>query len=94
MSLICFSYSENSILAEFRAEQAEKDRKKDEAHAKEMQDLKDFFAVQLAAKDNELNALRAKYGEGDNHGTANPSQPIPEGMAPEDRIKQLSQRSP
>ena len=83
----------NSILAEFRAEQAEKDRKKDEAHAKEMQDLKDFFAVQLAAKDNELNALRAKYGEGDNHGTTNSGQSVPEGMAPEDRNKQLEQQN-
>lgn len=82
----------NSILAEFRAEQEEKDRKKDEAHAKEMQDLKDFFAVQIAAKDNELNALRAKYGESDNHGTTNPGQSIPGGMSPEDRIKQLEQQ--
>ena len=82
----------NSILAEFRAEQEEKDRKKDEAHAKEMQDLKDFFAVQIAAKDNELNALRAKYGESDNHGTTNPGQSISGGMSPEDRIKQLEQQ--
>ena len=82
----------NSILAEFRAEQEEKDRKKDEAHAKEMQDLKDFFAVQIAAKDNELNALRAKYGERDNHGTTNPGQSISGGMSPEDRIKQLEQQ--
>ena len=82
----------NSILAEFRAEQEEKDRKKDEAHAKEMQDLKDFFAVQIAAKDNELNALRAKYGESDNHGTTSPGQSIPGGMSPEDRIKQLEQQ--
>ncbi len=73
----------NSILAEFRAEQEEKDRKKDEAHAKEMQDLKDFFAVQIAAKDNELNALRAKYGESDNHGTTNPGQSISGDMSPE-----------
>ena len=82
----------NSILAEFRAEQEEKDRKKDEAHAKEMQDLKDFFAVQIAAKDNELNALMAKYGESDNHGTTNPGQSISGGMSPEDRIKQLEQQ--
>ena len=83
----------NSILAEFRAEQEEKDRKKDEAHAKEIQDLKDFFASQLAAKDNELNALRAKYGEGDAHGTANPGQPVQDGMTPEDRNKQLEQQN-
>ena len=61
----------NSILAEFRAEQEEKDRKKDEAHAKEMQSLKDQFALMLAAKDNEIAALKAKNGEdqGDAHGT-------------------------
>ena len=83
----------NSILAEFRAEQEEKDRKKDEAHAKELQDLKDFFAVQLAAKDNELNALKSKYGEDVDRGTTNPGQSIPDGMTPEDRNKQLEQQN-
>ena len=84
----------DAIVSGVKEEFEEKLRVQEERHAKEMQDLKDFFALQLAAKENELNVLRAKYGEGDNHGTANPSQPIPEGMAPEDRIKQLSQRSP
>ena len=84
----------SDIVSGVKEEFEEKLRVQEERHAKEMQDLKDFFALQLAAKENELNVLRAKYGEGDNHGTANPSQPIPEGMAPEDRIKQLSQRSP
>ena len=82
----------NSILAEFRADQAEKDRQKDAAHAKELQELKDFFALQLAAKDNELNALRAKYGEGDDHGTDDPGRSVPAGMSPEDRIRQLEQQ--
>jgi len=52
----------------------------------------DFFALQLAAKDNEIAALKAKNGEGDAPGTTNPGQPVPEGMAPEDRIKQLEQQ--
>ena len=82
----------DAILAGVKKEFEEKLRVQNENHAKEMQDLKDFFAVQLAAKDNELNALRAKYGEGDDHGTTNPGQPVPEGMTPEDRIKQLEQQ--
>ena len=82
----------DAIVAGVKKEFEEKLRVQNENHAKEMQDLKDFFAVQLAAKDNELNALRAKYGEGDDHGTTNPGQPIPEGMTPEDRIKQLEQQ--
>ena len=82
----------DAIVAGVKKEFEEKLRVQNENHAKEMQDLKDFFAVQLAAKDNELNALRAKYGEGDDHGTTNPGQPVPEGMTPEDRIKQLEQQ--
>ena len=82
----------DAIVAGVKKEFEEKLRVQNENHAKEMQDLKDFFAVQLAAKDNELNALRAKYGEDDDHGTTNPGQPIPEGMTPEDRIKQLEQQ--
>ena len=31
-------------------------------------------------------------GQGDAHGTAGPTQPTPEGMTPEDRIKQLEQQ--
>ena len=82
----------DAIVAGVKKEFEEKLRVQNENHAKEMQDLKDFFAVQLAAKDNELNALRAKYGEGDDRGTTNPGQPVPEGMTPEDRIKQLEQQ--
>ena len=65
-----------------------------EAHSKEMQSLKDQFALMLAAKDNEIAALKARNGEdqGDSHGTTNPGRPVPEGMAPEDRIKQLEQQ--
>ena len=59
-----------------------------------MQSLKDQFALMLAAKDNEIAALKARNGEdqGDSHGTTNPGRPVPEGMAPEDRIKQLEQQ--
>ena len=64
------------------------------AHEKEMQALKDFFTVQLAAKDNEIAALKAKNGadSGNAPSTASPGQPVPKGMAPEDRIKQLEQQ--
>ena len=78
----------DAIVAGVREEFEEKIRVQEETHAKEMQDLKDFFALQLAAKDNEIAALKAKNGEGDAPGTTNPGQPVPEGMAPEDRIKQ------
>jgi len=56
-----------------------------------MQSLKDQFALMLAAKDNEIAALKARNGEdqGDAHGTVSHGQSIPEGMTPEDRNKQL-----
>ena len=84
----------DSIVAGVRDEFEAKLREEREAHAKDMQALKDYFALQLAAKDNEIAALKAKNGEGhgDAPGTTNPGQPIPEGMAPEDRIKQLEQQ--
>ena len=84
----------DTIVAGVKKEFEEKLRVQEECHAKEMQALKDFFALQLAAKENEIAALKAKNGEnqGDVHGTSNPGQPIPEGMAPEDRIKQLEQQ--
>ena len=84
----------DAIVAGVREEFEEKLRVQDENHTKEMQALKDFFALQLAAKDNEIAALRAKNGEGqgNGHGTANPGQSIPEGMSPENRIKQLEQQ--
>jgi len=84
----------DAIVAGVREEFEEKLREEREAHSKELQALKDFFALQLAAKDNEIAALKAKNG--DNHGaspgTTNPGQPIPLGMAAEDRIKQLEQQ--
>ena len=84
----------DAIVSGVREEFEEKLREEREAHAKELQALKDFFALQLAAKDNEIAALKAKNG--DNHGaspgTTNPGQPIPLGMAAEDRIKQLEQQ--
>ena len=82
----------DAIVAGVREEFEEKIRVQKETHDKEMQDLKDFFALQLAAKDNEIAALKAKNDEGDAPGTTNPGQPVPEGMAPEDRIKQLEQQ--
>ena len=79
----------DAIVAGVKEEFEIKLREEREAHAKEMQALKDFFALQLAAKDNEIAALKAKNGGGDAPGTTNPGQPVPEGMTPEDRIKQL-----
>ena len=83
-----------AIVAGVKEEFEAKLREEREAHAKELQALKDFFALQIAAKDNEIAALKAKSGEdqGEAPGTTNPGQPIPEGMTPEDRIKQLEQQ--
>lgn len=84
----------DAIVAGVKEEFEAKLREEREAHSKEMQSLKDQFALMLAAKDNEIAALKARNGEdqGDSHGTANPGRPVPEGMAPEDRIKQLEQQ--
>ena len=49
----------SDIVSGVKEEFEEKLRVQEERHAKEMQDLKDFFALQLAAKENELNTLRA-----------------------------------
>ena len=80
----------DAIVAGVREEFEARLRDEREIHAKEMQDLKDFFALQLAAKDNEIAALKAKNG--DDHGTANPGRSIPEEMTPEARIRQLEQQ--
>ena len=84
----------DAIVAGVKEEFEAKLREEREAHAKEMQSLKDQFALMLAAKDNEIAALKARNGEdqGDAHDTIGPSQSIPEGMSPEDRIKQLEQQ--
>ena len=84
----------DAIVAGVKEEFEAKLREEREAHSKEMQSLKDQFAMMLAAKDNEIAALKAKNGDdqGDVHGTTNSGQPVPDGMAPEDRIKQLSQQ--
>ena len=83
-----------AIVAGVKEEFEAKLREEREAHSKEMQSMKDQFALMLAAKDNEIAALKAKNGEdqGDAHGTIGSSQSIPEGMSPEDRIKQLEQQ--
>ena len=85
----------DAIVAGVKEEFEAKLREEREAHSKEMQSLKDQFALMLAAKDNEIAALKAKNGEdqGDAHGTVNSNQPIPEGMTPEDRNKQLEQQN-
>ena len=85
----------DAIVSGVREEFEEKLRVQEEKHAKELQELKDLFALQLAAKDNEIAALRAQNGENhdDAPGTTNPGQPIPEGMTPEDRNKQLEQQN-
>ena len=84
----------DAIVTGVKEEFEAKLREEREAHSKEMQSLKDQFALMLAAKDNEIAALKARNGEdqGDAHGTIGPSQSIPEGMSPEDRIKQLEQQ--
>ena len=84
----------DAIVAGVREEFEAKLREERTAHEKAIQSLKDQFAIMLAAKDNEIAALKAKNGndQGDLHATANPGQPIPDGMAPEDRIKQLEQQ--
>ena len=52
----------DAIVASVKEEFETKLREEREAHAKEIQALKDFFALQLAAKDNEIAALKAKNG--------------------------------
>ena len=85
----------DAIVAGVKEEFEAKLREEREAHSKEMQSLKDQFALMLAAKDNEIAALKAKNGEdqGDAHGTVSHGQSIPEGMTPEDRNKQLEQQN-
>lgn len=84
----------DAIVAGVKEEFEAKLREEREAHSKEMQSLKDQFALMLAAKENEIAALKAKKGEdqGDSHGTVGSGYSIPEGMSPEDRIKQLEQQ--
>ena len=84
----------DAIVAGVREEFEAKLREERDAHEKAIQSLKDQFAIMLAAKDNEIAALKAKNGDGqgDDHGTAGPAQPVSVGMAPEDRIKQLEQQ--
>ena len=86
----------DAIVAGVKEEFEAKLREEREADSKEMQSLKDQFALMLAAKDNEIAALKARNGEdqGDAHGTVSHGQSIPEGMTPEDRNKQLSTGSP
>ena len=68
----------DAIVAGVKEEFEAKLREEREAHSKEMQSLKDQFALMLA----------------DAHGTVSHGQSIPEGMTPEDRNKQLSTGSP
>ena len=84
----------DAIVAGVKEEFETKLREEREAHEKAMQSLKDQFALLLAAKDNEIAVLKAKTSDrqGDDHGTVSPGQPIPDGMTPEDRIKQLEQQ--
>ena len=53
----------DAIVAGVKEEFEAKLREEREAHSKEMQSLKDQFALMLAAKDNEIAALKAKNGE-------------------------------
>ena len=64
----------DAIVAGVKEEFEAKLREEREAHSKEMQSLKDQFALMLAAKDNEIAALKARNGEdqGDSHGTVSP----------------------
>lgn len=83
----------NAIVADVREEFESKLREEREAHAREVQSMKDQFAVMLAAKDNEIARLRAKDGDdgASAHGTTTGGS-IPDGMTPEDRIRQLEQQ--
>ena len=69
----------DAIVAGVKAEFEAKLREEREAHSKEMQSLKDQFALMLAAKDNEIAALKARNGEdqGEGHGTVSHGQSIP-----------------
>lgn len=53
----------NAIVADVREEFESKLREEREVHAREVQSMKDQFAVMLAAKDNEIARLRAKDGD-------------------------------
>ena len=53
----------DAIVAGVKEEFEAKLREEREAHSKEMQSLKDQFALMLAAKDNEIAALKAKNGD-------------------------------
>ena len=53
----------DAIVAGVKEEFEAKLREEREAHSKEMQSLKDQFALMLAAKDNEIAALKARNGE-------------------------------
>ena len=83
----------NSIIGAVREEYEERGRRERAEHEKEMRDLKDLVAVQLSAKDNEIARLKAiiENGKDNAHGTTTDSS-IPDGMDPEDRIKQLEQQ--
>jgi len=83
----------NAIVADVREEFESKLREEREVHAREVQSMKDQFAVMLAAKDNEIARLRAKDGDdgASAHGTTTGGS-IPDGMTPEDRIRQLEQQ--
>ena len=85
----------DAIVAGVKEEFEAKLREEREAHSKEMQSLKDQFALMLAAKDNEIATLKAKNGDnqGESHGTVSHGRSIPEGMTPEDRNKQLEQQN-
>ncbi|MBO7137917.1 MAG: transposase [Bacteroidaceae bacterium] len=83
----------NAIVADVREEFESKLREEREVHAREVQSMKDQFAVMLAAKDNEIARLRAKDGDdgASAHGTTTGGS-IPDGMTPEDRIRQLERQ--
>lgn len=53
----------NAIVADVREEFESKLREEREVHAREVQSMKDQFAVILAAKDNEIARLRARDGD-------------------------------
>ena len=63
----------DAIVAGVKEEFEAKLREERDAHEKAIQSLKDQFAIMLAAKDNEIAALKAKNGEGQGgaHGTIN-----------------------
>ena len=85
----------DAIVSGVREEFEARLREEREAHAREIRELKEWAAMQIAARDNEIAALKARDdgGKGDAPCASDSGRPVPDGMAPEDRIRQLEQQN-